>query len=67
MKAIELCVNRFDVDTRAGFMDLYSKIDAEVVQEDDADLTNNGLASSVDDQLQDPPWAESPPPVSYVV
>ena len=28
-KAIELCVNRFDEDTRAGFLDLYSKIDAD--------------------------------------
>ena len=31
-KAIELCVNRFDVDTRAAFMDLYEKMDAEVVE-----------------------------------
>lgn len=30
VKAIELCVNRFDVDTRAGFLDLYNKIDAQV-------------------------------------
>ena len=30
MKAIELCVNRFDVDTRSGFIDLYGKIDADV-------------------------------------
>ena len=28
-KAIELCVNRFDADTRAAFVDLYEKIDAE--------------------------------------
>ena len=34
MKAIELCVNRFDDDTRSAFMDLYTKIDAEVVLED---------------------------------
>jgi len=27
-KAIELCVNRFDADTRAAFIDLYEKIDA---------------------------------------
>ena len=27
-KAIELCVNRFDADTRAAFVDLYEKIDA---------------------------------------
>ena len=27
MKAIEMCVNRFDEDTRESFMDLYTKID----------------------------------------
>jgi|TARA_R110000822_G_scaffold45637_5_gene121986 MoxR-like ATPase len=34
MKAIELCVNRFDADTRAAFLDLYSKIDADVTTEE---------------------------------
>ena len=28
MKAIELCVNRFDDDTKASFLDLYTKVDA---------------------------------------
>ena len=28
MKSIELCVARFDEDTKASFMDLYTKIDA---------------------------------------
>jgi hypothetical protein len=36
MKAIELCVNRFDDDTRSGFLDLYSKIDADVNAMDEA-------------------------------
>ena len=27
-KAVELCVNRFDPDTRSAFLDLYGKIDA---------------------------------------
>ena len=27
MKAIEMCTNRFDVDTKTSFMDLYTKID----------------------------------------
>ena len=27
MKAIEMCTNRFDVDTKTSFMDLYSKVD----------------------------------------
>lgn len=30
VKAIELCVNRFDEDTRQAFIDLYSKVDAGV-------------------------------------
>ena len=30
MKAIELCVNRFDEDTKASFLDLYSKVDEDV-------------------------------------
>jgi MoxR-like ATPase len=30
MKAIELCVNRFDEDTKASFMELYSKVDEDV-------------------------------------
>jgi MoxR-like ATPase len=30
LKAIQLCVNRFDSDTKAAFLDLYSKVDAKV-------------------------------------
>jgi hypothetical protein len=30
MKAIELCVNRFDKETKLSFMDLYSKVDVKV-------------------------------------
>jgi hypothetical protein len=30
MKAIELCVNRFDAETKLAFLDLYSKVDASV-------------------------------------
>ena len=28
MKSIEMCVNRFDDDTKASFLDLYTKVDA---------------------------------------
>jgi cobaltochelatase CobS len=31
MKAIELCVSRFDTETKTAFLDLYSKVDADVV------------------------------------
>lgn len=30
LKAIQLCVNRFDVDTKTAFIDLYTKVDAGV-------------------------------------
>ena len=30
MKSIELCVSRFDTDTKESFLDLYSKIDAGI-------------------------------------
>lgn len=30
MKAITLCVNRFDEETKLGFLDLYAKVDAKV-------------------------------------
>ena len=36
MKSIELCVARFDEDTKASFMDLYTKIDAGVLTSDTA-------------------------------
>ena len=31
MRAIELCVSRFDTETKMAFLDLYSKVDADVV------------------------------------
>lgn len=40
-KAIELCVNRFDSDTREAFMDLYSKIDLDAAATDDLDTDIN--------------------------
>ena len=35
LKAIELCVNRFDEDTRAAFIDLYTKVDAGLHEDDE--------------------------------
>ena len=45
MKSIELCVSRFDDDTKESFMDLYTKIDAG---EDVQGMTNS------DENLDDP-------------
>jgi cobaltochelatase CobS len=33
MKAIEMCVSRFDSETKATFLDLYTKVDSEPVVE----------------------------------
>ena len=46
MKAIELCVSRFDDDTKESFVDLYTKVDAgEDIQ---------GISDSDDENLDDP-------------
>jgi hypothetical protein len=37
MKAIQVCVNRFDDETKSSFMELYDKIDASV----GADINND--------------------------
>jgi MoxR-like ATPase len=41
LKAIELCVNRFDEDTRQAFLDLYTKVDAGVELTDQQETTEN--------------------------
>ena len=45
MKAIELCVARFDEDTKTSFLDLYTKIDAGILEteEEEADTENSTL------------------------
>ena len=35
MKSIELCIARFDDDTKLAFLDLYSKVDAGVTFNED--------------------------------
>lgn len=39
-KSIELCVNRFDEDTKEAFLDLYEKVDASVNATVEPDLTD---------------------------
>lgn len=43
-KSIELCVNRFDEDTKEAFLDLYEKVDATVNQQ----------TSSLDEMMENP-------------
>ena len=39
MEAIELCVARFDEDTKESFLDLYSKIDAGVITSEEEEIS----------------------------
>ena len=51
MKAIEMCTNRFDLDTKTSFLDLYTKIDAG---EDVASWLNDDYAvEELSDDVED--------------
>jgi hypothetical protein len=52
VKSIKLSIARFDDDTKAAFLDLYTKIDAEALVDDDApaDGTAVAVASTDDDE-----------------
>jgi hypothetical protein len=50
MKAITLCVNRFDEETKMAFLDLYSKVDSSV--ESPANTAINSTTSDVANQPQ---------------
>jgi len=50
MKAITLCVNRFDEETKMAFLDLYSKVDSSV--ESPANTAINSTTSEVANQPQ---------------
>lgn len=45
MKAIKLCISRFDNDTREAFLDLYTKVDASVQQKEPAVEDRKGSAA----------------------
>jgi len=50
MKAIEVCTNRFDDDTKNSFMELYQKVDAGATAEQIAEQQRQSdIASQVDD------------------
>jgi len=53
MKAIEMCVNRFDEDTKTSFLDLYSKIDEEAIttEEETVEASDSGYASENDENV----------------
>jgi len=45
MKAIEMCVNRFDDETKTAMVDLYTKIDSDV----DPNATDDEVTPVVED------------------
>ena len=73
-KAIELCVNRFDEDTKDAFLDLYSKVDATVGEQNTTPVTMvdsetgertmtdvlDSALSSTSPNLANDPFANSP-------
>lgn len=48
-RAIELCVNRFDTDTKAAFLDLYEKIDVDVGSMSGSNTATDGVYTYEDD------------------
>ena len=44
MKAIELCVSRFDAETKTAFLDLYSKVDAKATPE-------SAVSAKIDEEI----------------
>ena len=52
-KAIALCVNRFDEDTKAAFIDLYEKVDA-TINAPEVELDDDGIPMGGDVYSRDP-------------
>lgn len=46
MKAVELCLNRFDGETKTAFLDLYTKVDADVSNNPVSDLPTSDKFST---------------------
>ena len=51
MKAINMCVNRFDTDTKLSFLDLYTKVDSGVDMSDSGDQTVIESTSDVQEKI----------------
>ena len=52
MKAVELCVNRFDNDTKEAFLDLYSKVDVSVTPTEE-DINPDPVIDDILDEALD--------------
>ena len=49
MKAIEMCVARFDDETRDAFLDLYTKVDSGAIQNDSSEESSESTEDNVND------------------
>ena len=47
-KAIQVCINRFDDETKQSFIELYDKVDADFKMPDDKDSTSDVDVQEVD-------------------
>lgn len=59
-KSIELCVSRFDEDTKEAFIDLYEKVDASIAQCDTSIDEQQSMEDVLDAALGNDPFADSP-------
>ena len=48
MTAIEMCTNRFDEETKLAFRDLYTKLDAGIVEEEEKPMTDEEFVEAHD-------------------
>ena len=51
MKAVELCIARFDEDTKSAMVDLYTKVDADALAKDEEETSNRP-----EDYIQEQPF-----------
>lgn len=51
MKAIELCVNRFDTETKLAFLDLYSKVDVKIDEDTSLDAFKKLKEESLSEEI----------------
>jgi hypothetical protein len=50
-KAIELCVNRFDQDTKEAFIDLYQKVDGTTSEQEPTVETNQDTLNEIIEEI----------------
>jgi len=51
IKSIEVCLNRFDDDTKSSFVDLYTKVDAGVLGSDESEFATDNVEGETDDDI----------------